>query len=319
MSDTLLLIDGNNLAYRCKFVFSLSNRGVDVSVTYGFLRVLESLIKKNKPSSVVVAWDGRVPKFRRHLVPEYKANRHKDDDPEERENFNRQMDELHNYVLPRMGILSVKRQYVEADDLVHHASMLSLHENNIIVTGDKDLLQSISTSTTVYSPNKDKYYDISKFEAEYGLKLSKFVWWKALQGDGSDNIPGVYGIGESIATKLLNKFPDVLTMFSDIETGKFTGKIADRIKEFGYERLVNNYKVMNLSIDRVGARYALSEELKFYRKADKKLVKNYFLRSAFISLLDSLPMLVSNLEMPRFDSTMRHPIVACERTPLEDI
>jgi hypothetical protein len=108
-------------------------------------------------------------------------------------------------------------------------------------------------------------------------------------------------------------------MFSDIETGKYTGKIADRIKEFGYERLVNNYKVMNLSIDKVGARYALSEELKFYRKADKKLVKNYFLRSAFVSLLDSLPMLVSNLEMPRFDSTMRHPIVACERTPLEDI
>jgi 5'-3' exonuclease len=140
-----------------------------------------------------------------------------------------------------------------------------------------------------------------------------------LQGDGSDNIPGVYGVGESTATKLLNKFPNMITLYSDIESGKYTGKIAERIKEFGYERLTNNYKVMNLSLDRVGARYALSEELKFYRKADKKFVKNYFLRSAFISLLDSLPMLVSNLEIPRFDPTMRYPIIACERKPLEDI
>jgi DNA polymerase-1 len=319
MSDTLLLIDGNNLAYRCKFVFQLSNRGQDVSVTYGFLKVLESFIKKYKPSSIIVAWDGRVPKFRRYLVPEYKINRHKDEDPEERADFNRQMNELHNYTLPRMGILSVRRNYIEADDLLHQASLISLHTENIIVTGDKDLLQSLSPTTKVLSPTKNVLYDVAKFEEEYGIKLSKFVWWKALQGDGSDNIPGIYKVGEVTATKLLNEFDSIIALFSDIEQGIFKGKTAERIREFGYERLVKNYRVMNLTQDRTGARFAINEELKYYKPADKNLVKNYFLRNAFISLLDTLPHMTSNLQIPRINMTMRYPTVFEERIPIENI
>ncbi|MFA5036403.1 MAG: 5'-3' exonuclease H3TH domain-containing protein [Candidatus Izemoplasmatales bacterium] len=319
MSDTLLLIDGNNLAYRCKFVFQLSNRGQDVSVTYGFLKVLESLMKKFKPTSVIVAWDGKVPKFRRHFVPEYKINRHKDEDPEDRANFNRQMDELHYYILPRMGTLSVKRNYTEADDLLHQASIMSLHEESIIVTGDKDLLQSLSRKTKVYSPSKEKLYTVKDFEEEYDLKLSQYVWWKALQGDGSDNIPGVQKVGEVTATKILKEFDTIVALFSAIEVGDFAGKIADRIKEFGYERLVKNYKVMNLFTDRTGARYTLLEELKYYRLSDKKLVKNYLLRNAFVSLLDNLPNMSSNLTMPKLDTTMRCPVVVDERIPIENI
>jgi DNA polymerase-1 len=319
MSDTLLLIDGNNLAYRCKFVFQLSNRGQDVSVTYGFLKVLESLMKKFKPVSVIVAWDGRVPKFRRHLVPEYKINRHKDEDPEDRVDFNRQMDELHYYILPRMGIVSVKRDHTEADDLLHQASVMSLHEESIIVTGDKDLLQSLSRKTKVYSPAKEKLYTVKEFEEEYDLVLSKYVWWKALQGDGSDNIPGVQKVGEVTATKIFKEFDTIIALFSAIETGSFAGKIADRIKEFGYERLVNNYKVMNLFTDRTGARYTLLEELKYYKLSDKRLIKNYLLRNAFISLLDNLPVMVSKLTMPKLDNTIRCPVIIEERTPIENI
>ena len=319
MSDTLLLIDGNNLAYRCKFVFQLSNRGQDVSVTYGFLKVLESLMKKFKPTSVIVAWDGKVPKFRRHFVPEYKINRHKDEDPEDRANFNRQMDELHYYILPRMGTLSVKRNYTEADDLLHQASIMSLHEESIIITGDKDLLQSLSRKTKVYSPSKEKLYTVKDFEEEYNLKLSQYVWWKALQGDGSDNIPGVQKVGEVTATKILKEFDTIVALFSAIEVGDFAGKIADRIKEFGYERLVKNYKVMNLFTDRTGARYTLLEELKYYKLSDKKLVKNYLLRNAFVSLLDNLPNMSSNLTIPKLDTTMRCPVVVDERIPIENI
>jgi DNA polymerase-1 len=319
MSDTLLLIDGNNLAYRCKFVFQLSNREQDVSVTYGFLKVLESLNKKLKPTSVIVAWDSKVPKFRRHFVPEYKINRHKDEDPDDRANFNRQMDELHYYILPRMGTLSVKRNYTEADDLLHQASIMSLHEESIIITGDKDLLQSLSRKTKVYSPSKEKLYTVKDFEEEYNLKLSQYVWWKALQGDGSDNIPGVQKVGEVTATKILKEFDTIVALFSAIEVGDFAGKIADRIKEFGYERLVKNYKVMNLFTDRTGARYTLLEELKYYKLSDKKLVKNYLLRNAFVSLLDNLPNMSSNLTMPKLDTTMRCPVVVDERIPIENI
>jgi DNA polymerase-1 len=277
------------------------------------------LIKKFKPSSIIVAWDGRVPKFRRHLVPEYKINRHKDEDPDDRANFNRQMDELHNYALPRMGILSVKRNYTEADDLLHQASVLSLHEESVIVTGDKDLLQSLSRKTKVYSPSKEKLYTVKDFEEEYDLPISRYVWWKALQGDGSDNIPGVPKVGEVTATKIFKEFDTIIELFSAIEVGDFAGKIADRIKEFGYERLVKNYKVMNLFTDRTGARYTLLEELKYYKATDKQLVKGYFLRNAFVSLLDSLPIMLSNLTVPKLDKTIRCPVVVDERTPIENI
>lgn len=313
MKDTLLLIDGNNLAYRCKFVFNLTNKGIDVSVVYGFLRTLESLIKKNNPSSVIVAWDGRVPKYRKTLVPEYKANRHHSDDPDERADFIRQMDELHTYALPRMGIVSIRRPYIEADDLLYHASIISSHEENIIVTGDKDLLQALSNRTKVYSPNKDIYYDVSKFEKEFGITVSQYVWWKSLQGDGSDNVPGVPGVGAVTATKLLNKFVDIDKLFYEISCGNFSTKISQAINEFGYDKLHNNYKVMSLDLDRFGARYSLSNELKYYKRAEKHLVKEYILRSAFISLLDSFPKLVADLDVPRFDNRMRYPVVIDER------
>lgn len=319
MVDTLLLIDGNNLAYRCRYTFQLSNAGVDVSVTYGFLKVLESLIKKQRPTSVIVAWDGKVPKFRRHLVPEYKANRHVDEDPEVRADFFRQMNELHNYALPRMGIMSVRKDYVEADDLLYHASKISLHDENIIVTGDKDLLQAITSTTKVFSPIKNKLYGIAEFEEEHGFELSKFIWWKALQGDGSDNIPGINKVGEVTAAKLIKEHESIISIFSDIETGKFRGKIAENIKEFGYERLVNNYKVVDLSLDRTGARCALLEELSYVKQCDKKALKNYFLRNAFISLLDSLPSMCSNLQYPKFNIFMRYPVIVSERIPVENI
>jgi DNA polymerase-1 len=268
---------------------------------------------------VIVAWDGRVPKFRRQLVPSYKADRHKDEDPAEREDFNRQMDELHTYALPRLGILSVRRQHVEADDLLHHASRISMHERNVIVTGDKDLLQSITDNTFVYSPNKEILYDRSKFEESYGLPLPRFVVWKSIQGDGSDNIPGVRGIGEVTATKLLNNVQwsdDLRSVYESLIAG--TSKAAKLLKEFGYDNLCKNMQVMDLSLDKTGSRYALLEEVKFYRETDRKVVKNYLLRSAFVSLMDNLPSLAAYLTVPQFDKTARYPIIV-ERTPLEDI
>jgi 5'-3' exonuclease len=276
-------------------------------------------MKKYRPTSVIVAWDGKVPKFRRQLVPEYKANRHADEDPEVRADFYRQMDELHNYALPRMGIMSVRKNYIEADDLLYHASVISWHDENIIVTADKDLLQAISVTTKVLNPAKNKLYGVSEFEEEFGFELSKFVWWKSLQGDGSDNVPGVDKVGEVTAVKLIKEHESILSMFSDIETGKFTGKISEHVRDFGYERLVKNYKVMNLSEDRTGARFLMYNELEYYMSCNRDVLKRYFLRNAFVSLLDSLPKMCSDLTCPKFNMFVRYPIVEIERTPVEDI
>lgn len=140
----LLIIDGNNLAHRARHSFNLSNAGVDTSVIYGFLHVLTSYMRRYNPDAILVAWDYGIPEFRRVAVPEYKANRKHDDDPEDYQDFLRQMRELSS-ILPKCGILSVRHSGAEADDIMSQASQLSVDEAYII-TSDKDLLQCVRKS-----------------------------------------------------------------------------------------------------------------------------------------------------------------------------
>ena len=279
----ILIIDGNNLAYRAKHVFSLSNRGEDVSVVYGFIRVLNSLMSKYKPTSVIVCWDNGIPDFRRQAVPSYKANRHSDDDHDERENFYMQIDELHTYALPMFGMISVAKHGAEADDLMYQASRLCVDEC-IIVTSDKDLIQAVNYKTKVMNPARDTLYTVDNIEEHFGVPLNHFVDWRAIQGDSSDNIPGVYGIGEKTATKLFKEYGTLTNIVN--KASKSDNKVMQHIVEFGFQKLVNNIMVTALYADRVGARLAILDALEMFRKADKDRTKKYFMRKAFVSLID---------------------------------
>lgn len=317
-----LLIDGNHLAYRCKFTHNLSNNGMDVSVTYGFIRVLLSLVSRFEIDGVFVGWDGGVPEFRRKVLPVYKANRHNDDDPLEREDFMRQIYELHDYALPRMGIISVMKYGAEADDLVYHASRM-LQGYNLIVTSDKDLLQAVNAKVAVYHPSKDKVYEAEDITEEFGIDVKDMVDWRALQGDGSDNIPGVYGIGEKTATKLFNEFHTLTGIYNAAmgrnPEGKLTGKIADNIAAFGFDNIVKNISIMALYADRVGARLAIIDGLSNYRGYDYTAMKKYFFRNAFMSLMDTkYYKLMGGLSKPKLrDMTgIRTPVVCDARYPV---
>lgn len=285
-----LLIDGNHLAHRCRHTFNLSNNGVDVSVTYGFLRVMFSLISKWDIGSVTVCFDGGIPEFRRNAVPSYKANRHKDEDPIEYAEFLRQITELDTYALPMMGVVVVRRYGVEADDLLYHASRLYI-EDSIIVTGDKDLLQAADKHVAVYNPGKEKLYHQIDVEEEIGLPFNSLLDWRALQGDSSDNIPGVQGIGEKTSTKLLQQFGDVSGVYNAAmgrnPKGTLQPKLASAVIEFGWPRIVNNIYVSALYADRVGAKAAVLESIQLYHVYDKVRVKKYLWRNAFVSLMDS--------------------------------
>ena len=323
MIQTTLLIDGNNLAHRCRHVFSLSDaKGVDVSVTYGFLRVLTSLMKKFDATSVMVAWDGGIPEFRRQMVPSYKANRHVDDDPAEMENFYRQIDGLHLIVLPMMGVLSVQRKGCEADDLLYHASRLSNEGRNIVVSGDADLLQTINDNTCVYSPNKESLLHASHVYAEYGIHLKDFVYWRALQGDSSDNIHGVPGIGAKTATKLYKQYEDISTIVNAANgkspRGKIEGKLGENIRAFGMDALTRNVYIMALYADRVGAKQEILGAAANYKSADATAVKKYLLKRGFVSLMDgSLAKAISKLHCPVFNTVgVRVPVtIAYARRP----
>jgi len=317
----LLILDGNNLAHRCKHVFALSVKGKDVSVTYGFIRVTNSIISKYKPTSVLVCWDMGIPDFRRQAVPEYKANRHKDDDPEAYADFLRQMDELIDYALPMMGIISVRKEGAEADDLMFHASRICL-EKSIIVSTDKDMLQAISTKVSVLNPFKDMLYTHSNAEEKLPIAIKDYVSWRAIQGDGSDNIPGIMGIGEIIATKLFKEYDD-LSGIVNAALGNHKKVMSDRVArnicEFGIDRISKNVVAMSLEHDRVGAREAVLEAVEDFQPANKDRMKRYFMANAFVSLMDGeVYRNMLSLQKPKFsDVGIRVPMIVKRRVAVE--
>lgn len=145
----ILLFDANNLAYRCRYAYDLSHNGEDVSVLFGFLKVLSSTIRKFGDVKVVVAcWDGGVPAYRKEAQPEYKASRDHSDDETYRD-FVRQVRILHNF-LPKLGVSSVRKRNCEADDLIAKAAKV-FHGDylKIIVSSDKDLLQCVPVMYTL--------------------------------------------------------------------------------------------------------------------------------------------------------------------------
>ena len=186
----ILIIDGNNMAHRCRHVFELSNKGVDVSVTYGFLRVIVSIIERFQPVSVIVCWDGGVPAYRIQANDHYKANRTQRDELEYLD-FRRQIRELIN-ILPNTGIACIYKDGAEADDLMYHASRVC-DGRRVIVTSDGDLWQAVSKDVCVYSPIKDVMYDEEAVFQECGVPPRQIPHWKALHGDSSDRHEGIVG------------------------------------------------------------------------------------------------------------------------------
>lgn len=316
----LLVVDGNNLAYRVKYTHDLTHpiTKEDVSVSYGVLRVLWSLLNKfGDAKSVVVAWDGGIPEYRRKAVPEYKAARHENDDPYEREIFYKQMNWLHS-VLPSFGVLSVKRSGCEADDIMYHAAVL-YDGDAMIVSSDKDMLQTLSDTVNVYRPSADKIVDAETLELEAGIKVEQYVEWRAIQGDGSDNIPGVVGIGPKTATKLFQDWGTVEKIIEAAENGDLTDAKAAAILEFGYDRIVNNIRAMRLDVDLSGAKQALLEHLGYYSRAKPKEFAQHLKAQAFVSLWTESDFKKSMMKLvkPKFNLTgVRIPTVLVRRIPV---
>ncbi len=319
-TDCVLILDGNNIAHRARHTFDLSHKGVDVSVTYGFLRILGSLITRFRATSVISTWDGGIPEFRREAVPEYKANRHHDDE-EDYLDFLRQVQELCDYALPMMGVVSARKLGAEADDLMYHAARMSIN-HSIIITSDKDMIQAIDEKTDVYNSSREFLYTIGNVEQEFGIPLQNYIDWRALQGDASDNIPGIMGVGEKTATKLFQEWK-TLTRIVNAASGhspdvKMTGKVAENIREFGFDRIARNIYITALYADRTGARQAIIDAVEDFQPANKKRIKNYLMRNAFASLLEN-PFVgsLSRLRKPDIQAeNIRIPVICGRRFPI---
>lgn len=205
----------------------LSNREKQPSgAVFGFANLLVKLIVEQKPDFVAVAFDHARKTFRNEIFADYKGKR-KETPPD----LLTQFPVLKN-MLQTMGIKIFEFAGIEADDIIGTLANLSGVEN-ILVSGDKDLLQLIDDNTTVWLTKKGvteiESFDADALAEKYGLKPCGIVDLKALMGDASDNIPGVAGVGEKTALSLLEKYENIENLFSNLDevAGKLKEKLAN--------------------------------------------------------------------------------------------
>ena len=229
----LIAIDGNSLLFRAYFAMPPMKRSSDGQPTgavYGFMNMLFSIIEEYEPTHIAVAFDRKEPTFRHLLFDKYKAGRRKTD-PELLSQF-----PVLKKTLSELGITVLEQAGSEADDILGTLARMSDEKNETayLLTGDKDALQLISWNTTVLLTRKGvseiEKFDEAHLREVYDLAPSQIVDLKALMGDSSDNIPGIKGIGEKTALKLLHQFGTVDGLYAGIDSlpaNKTKQKIID--------------------------------------------------------------------------------------------
>jgi len=227
-----VIIDGNALIHRGFYAIPemRTKSGEVVNGVYGFASMLVNILEKEKPDFITVAFDVKGPTIRHEQFKEYKATRVKA--PDELYIQIPKIKELCKaFNIPTFGIKGY-----EADDIIGTMSKNLKTDPELmveIVTGDLDVLQLIDKNVNVLTPHKGfsetKTYDDEAVKERYGLDVDQLVDYKALRGDPSDNIPGVRGIGEKTAVKLLQEYKTLDGIYENIEN--IQGKPQTLLKE----------------------------------------------------------------------------------------
>ena len=229
---TLMLLDGNSLAFRAFYALPAENfktkNGLTTNAVYGFTAMLINLLRDEKPSHIAAAFDVSRQTHRSEKFPEYKANRSATPDE-----FRGQID-ITKEVLVALGITVLAEVGFEADDII--ATLATQAENDgyrvLVVTGDRDSLQLVSDDVTVLYPIKG-VSELTRFtpeavEAKYGLTPRQYPDFAALRGDPSDNLPGIPGVGEKTATKWIAEYGSLQSLVDNVDAVK--GKVGDALR-----------------------------------------------------------------------------------------
>ncbi len=259
-----LLVDGNNLL-KIGFhgVKDYFNNGEHIGGLWHFLNTLRRFIDEENFSKVVVFWDGETSTSQRRLIyPKYKLNRRAPENELKEESFNKQKHRVKEY-LEEMFVRQVEFPNSEADDLIAYYCQISKGEDKTIFSGDRDLTQLISDDVSIYSPNTKKYYKKGDNIKLHDIEIPHYnvKTFKILSGDKSDNIDGIYYLGEKTFVKLFPEIVEKEISFSDILTrgeellkeqkdntvlkNLLTGKTKEGI--FGNEFFEINKKIVDLS------------------------------------------------------------------------
>lgn len=248
---THLLVDGNSLTYRAFFALPTDMATASGQVTnavFGFTSMLAYVLDEQKPEGILVAFDRPEPTFRHEAEPEYKAQR------EAAPDILRQQMGLVREVLEALGIQTIDQAGWEADDLIATAvdELVARDKSVIIVTGDRDSYQLVHDATDVKVMYNKRgvsdyaLYDEAGIEEKTGVTPEMYVQYAALRGDNSDNLPGVPGVGEKTAAKLINKYGGLDGIFANVE--EQTPKLKQNLVE-NEERARKNLDLMQLHHD----------------------------------------------------------------------
>ena len=258
-----LIIDGNNLLYR---IFWTSNYKIEESNNPGqvflFLRSLKSYVDKFRPKNIYCTWDKKLEwpstNFRREATTvEYKAGR----DDEKFKNVFENAEKIQE-LLTNLGVHNIYPLRMEADDLMAYLSRKLLGPN-VIITTDKDLLQTVTENTIVYTPIKKKEISLDNFEEYTGVKKEYYISFRAVTGDKSDNIPGIPRYGIKRFLKLEHR---VISLNGDDPMALIR---ADELTDEQFKIYERNWLLMDL---KRGYNY-YDDEVPAYEKQLKQLQK----------------------------------------------
>lgn len=278
----LFLIDGTAFAYRSYFAIRTAltdSKGRPTNAVYGFARVLLKILREQQPTHLVVTFDAGGETFRDKMYAEYKATRQ--ETPEElRSQF-----PLMDMLVEAFEIPLLRVPGVEADDVIgtlaRRAEAAGM--DAVIVSGDKDLLQLVTGRVSVYDPSKGDagvWYTPDSVRERFGVEPARVIDVLALMGDASDNVPGVRGVGEKTACKLLETYGSVDALYEHVDEIK--GKVRENLiqgKESAYlsRKLVTIDTNVDVDVDLESCRR---------RELDRARLADVFAKLEFRSLLE---------------------------------
>ena len=302
---TLALIDGNSIAYRAFYALPddlATKSGQITNAVFGFTRMLIRLIKDQHPEGVAVAWDVSRETFRTVSYPDYKANRSKAPD-----HFRSQLP-LIDEVLQALHIIQLREEGYEADDIIATLTKQAVDGgwDVLIVTGDRDAFQLVGGPVKVLYTRRGisdtVLADQAWVEERYGISPSQYVEYAALRGDTSDNLPGVPGVGEKTASRLISEYGSIDGVFRAID--EHTPKLRENLST-SREQVFLNRELMGL-VDDLKIGHDMAEFAT--REWDKATVKDLFdsleFHTMWSDLEEALPSTGGATEMLEVESQL---------------
>ena len=322
MSKKILLIDGNSMANRAFYAtmgrMMKTPTGISTNAVYGFFQIMFKTIEEENPDKIIVAFDISSSEKRTKIFSEYKAGRHKTP-----EDLTMQFPIIKE-LLRMMNIPIVQKDGIEADDILGAIAKKEGKKGNkiIILTGDRDYFQLVDMNVNIRYPKtimgKTEYiiYDNYKVNEEYGLTPEKLIEVKALMGDASDNIPGVKGIGEKTALKLIIQFENLEKIYEYIENSD--GK---EIAKATLNKLIQDKEMAYISrnLGRIDIEYDYEKDLGInidsikYTDWRTEEAYSYFKKISFNKFLDKF----KDIEIKKAEDTNK--IEENENYSIEDI